>query len=33
MIDFDVFLILFILLNGNLMYYVDFDEINKVLNI
>ncbi|PZJ40238.1 glutaredoxin-like protein NrdH [Staphylococcus aureus] len=33
MIDFDAFSTPFILLNGNLMYHVDLDEINKVLNI
>ncbi|HEH7909636.1 TPA: glutaredoxin-like protein NrdH [Staphylococcus aureus] len=33
MIDFDAFSIPFILLNGNPMYHVDLDEINKVLNI
>ena len=33
MIDFDAFSTPFILLNGNPMYHVDLDEINKVLNI
>lgn len=33
MIDFDAFSTPFILLNGNQMYHVDLDEINKVLNI
>ncbi len=33
MIDFDAFSTPFILLNGNPIYHVDLDEINKVLNI
>ncbi len=33
MIDFDAFSTPFILLNGNPMYHVDLDEINKALNI
>ncbi|HCY1172659.1 TPA: glutaredoxin-like protein NrdH [Staphylococcus aureus] len=33
MIDFNAFSTPFILLNGNPMYHVDLDEINKVLNI